>query len=138
MTRRIAALTLGLFLLSVAPALAQPPEGDWTYLHKDAFKHYACKQKGAVKGKWRIRTSTYIDDSQDAIEYGIGAYAALARGGNRNVVASRDSVNWQDGYIFMSMRGAESSDRLWVQGAYYGPSQPWSDGRSVRRITRCA
>ena len=38
----------------------------------------------------------------------------------------------------MSMRGAENDDRLWVQGAYYGPAEPWSDGRSVQRITRCA
>jgi hypothetical protein len=138
MTRRIAALTLGLFLLSVAPALAQPPAGDWTYLRKDRFKHYACKEKGSAKGKWRIRTSTFINGNEDAIGYGIGAYAALARGGNKKLAAQRDSANWRDGYIFMSMRGAESGDRLWVQGAYYGPAEPWSDGRSVRRITRCA
>ena len=138
MTRRIAGLTLGLFLLCAAPALAQPPEGDWTYLRKDHFKHYACKEKGSVKGKWRIRSATFINGNEDAIGYGIGAYAALARGGNKRLAAERTSTNWRDGYIFMSMRGAESSDRLWLQGAYYGPAEPWSDGRSVQRITRCA
>ena len=74
-----------------------------------------------------------------AIKEGIGAYVALARGSNRNLVAERDSANWVNGYIRLALRSvAAGSDRLWMQGAYYGPAAPWSDGFPVRKITRCA
>ena len=38
-------------------------------------------------------------------------------------------------YVRTTLRGAENSD---MQGAYYGPAAPWSDGFAVRRLTRCA
>ena len=30
-----------------------------------------------------------------------------------------------------------NDDRLWVQGSYYGPAKPWSDGTRIAAITRC-
>ena len=39
-----------------------------------------------------------------AIKEGIGAYVALARGSNRNLVAERDSANWVNGYIRLALR----------------------------------
>ncbi len=45
-----------LALLLAAPAAAAPP-GDWTYLRKDAFRHWACKSPG--KGdRFQVRTAT--------------------------------------------------------------------------------
>lgn len=129
---------LGFFAATATvPAVAGPPKGDWTFLRKDAFLHYACKAKDGRNGKWQIRTATWINGNHDAIEHGIGAYAALARGSNRNLVAERSQTNWNGGYIRMRVSGARQTDRLWMQGAYYGPAEPWSDGYRVARITRC-
>lgn len=137
-------VTAGLLAATAAsPAAAGPPKGDWTFLRKDNFRHYACKAKVGRKmrertgGRWRIRTVTWIDGSWKAVRYGIGAYAALARGGNRKLAAERTRTNWRRGYIRMWLHGARPGDRLWVQGAYYGPSEPWSDGVRVAGITRC-
>jgi hypothetical protein len=141
MTRSLRSLILGLVALGVlaAPAAANPPAGDWTFLRKDAFRHYACKVKERPKagGAWRIRTATFINGRDDARRHGIGAYAALARGGNRNLAATRTSTRWEGAYIRMALPGARDSDRLWLQGAYYGPVEPWSDGVRVANITRC-
>jgi hypothetical protein len=130
-----AAVALATLAATAVPAGANPPPGDWTLVNKDRFKHYACKVK--VKGGWRVRTATWFNHSKAAAD-GIGVYAALARGSNRNVVSSRESADWQGGYIRLLLRGAEESDRLWMQGAYYGPAEPWSDGVPVRRLARCA
>jgi hypothetical protein len=126
----------GLLTASAMPAAANPPDGDWTLVRKDQFKHYACKQRGDRKGRWRIKTATWFNHS-DAAKYA-GVYVALARGSNRNVVAERTSDNWSNGYVRLFLRGARLSDRLWMQGAYYGPARPWSDGFPVRRLKRCA
>lgn len=135
MTKHLPAAALAALLLAPATAAANPPAGDWTYLRKDHFKHYACKQKG--KDGYTIKTATYLNGDDDAIGYGIGAYAALARGSNKKLVAERTSAAWRNEYVRTILRGAENSDRLWVQGAYYGPAEPWSDGVAVRRLTRC-
>ena len=124
-------------LVPAAPAAAGPPPGDWTYLRHDVFRHYACKAKGADEGRWRVRTATWVNGHQDAIDQGIGAYAALARGGNDDVARQQDSTAWNGGYVRMTLRGALRTDRLWVQGSYYGPAEPWSDGVRVSRIRRC-
>lgn len=135
-TAILSAVALAVLTVSAA---ARPPAGDWTFLRKDAFRHYACKVADrSGGGSWRIRTATFLNGSDDAREHGIGAYAALARGSNRNVVASRDDTRWRGGYIQLTLRGARTGDRLWVQGSYYGPAEPWSDGTRVAAITRCA
>ena len=54
------------------------------------------------------------------------------------IVAERTSNDREDGYIRTLLRGAEESDRLWMQAAAYGSAEPWTDGFPVRRITRCA
>ncbi len=135
---RLTATATVLVAACIAPAAAsaQAPAGDWTFVRKDAFRHYACKDK-AEKGRWNVKTATYFNGKDDAVEMGIGAYAAIARGSNKNLVASRDSSAWKGGYIRFTLRGVAESDRLWMQGSYYGPSEPWSDGFTVRRLDRC-
>ncbi len=135
--RRVSlALTVALATLaaSAAPAGAQAPPGDWTLVNSDGYRHYACKVK--AKDDWRIKTATRFNNKR--MESDIGVYAALARGSNRNLVAERTSNNRENGYIRTLLRGAELSDRLWMQAAAYGPAEPWSDGFPVRRIVRCA
>jgi hypothetical protein len=138
---RLARLTAAATVIAaacIAPsaASAQAPDGEWTYIRKDAFKHYACKQK-AEKGRWTVKTATYYNHKNDAVEMGIGAYATIARGSDENLVTSRDTAAWKGGYIRLTLRGAESTDRLWIQGSYYGPAEPWADGFTVRRLDRC-
>jgi hypothetical protein len=131
--RRLSLFLLVLALSVAGPAMAKPPSGDWTLVHKDAYKHYACKLKGKG-GFWRLKTAT--DRNGENPEYGV--YVAVARGGNRRLPIERTSKNWNNGYIRLFLRGVLASDRLWMQGAYYGPTEPWSDGFPVRRIVRCA
>jgi hypothetical protein len=134
---RLLLATLACFCLApAAVAAAQAPDGDWSYIRKDAFKHYACKQK-AEGGGWTVKTATYLNGDKVAVKEGIGAYTAIARGSNDDVVAKKTSTAWKGDYVRTTLRGAESSDRLWMQGAYYGPSEPWSDGFTVRRLDRC-
>ncbi|MBB4663095.1 hypothetical protein [Conexibacter arvalis] len=138
MNRRLLALLFSAVALALLaqPAAARPPAGDWSFLRKDAFRHYACKvaERG---GEWRIRTATFINGNHDARAHGIGAYAVIARG--RGATGpSRTSTDWRGAYIRLTLPGARSGDRLWVQGAYYGPARPWADGVRVASITRCA
>jgi hypothetical protein len=134
--RAAPALTVALAMLaaSAVPAGAQAPPGDWTLVNQDGYRHYACKVK--AKDDWRIKTATRYNNKR--LESDIGVYAALARGSNRNVVAERTSNNRENGYIRTLLRGAELSDRLWMQAAAYGPAEPWSDGFPVRKLVRCA
>ena len=100
------------------------------------FKHYACKSPG--KGDTvKLRLATWFNGDDEAIGYGIGLYAAVARGSNKNLIAERTLTDWQGGYIRTTIKGVRTSDRLWMQGAYYGPVDPWTDGKRVTRITRC-
>jgi hypothetical protein len=135
MTRRLLLAAAAALLLAPATAAANPPAGDWTYLRKDHFKHYACKQKG--KTGITVKTATFLNGDTKAVELGIGAYATIARGSNKKLIDSRTSDAWRNDYIRTTLRGAESSDRVWVQGAYYGPAEPWSDGVTVRRLANC-
>lgn len=133
MIRALLAATV-LALVLAAPAAAAPP-GDWTSVHKDAFRHWACKSPG--KGdRFQVRTASQ-DTSGDGAAQGIGIWAVITRGGNRAEVSERQSKAWSGGWIFTTLRGARADDRVWVQGAYYGPTQPWSDGVRVSKLTRC-
>jgi len=134
-TRLLAAASVAALLCPTTAAMANPPDGDWTYIRKDHFKHYACKQKG--KDGFTVKTATFLNGDAKAIELGIGAYTALARSSNKRLIDERTSTAWRNDYVKTTLRGAEASDRLWMQGAYYGPAEPWSDGFSVRRLTRC-
>ena len=133
--RLLAAAFAAALLCPTTAATANPPDGDWTYIRKDHFKHYACKQKG--KDGFTVKTATFLNGDAKAIELGIGAYTALARSSNKRLIDERTSTAWRNDYVRTTLRGAEASDRLWMQGAYYGPAAPWSDGFSVRRLTRC-
>ena len=136
MTKRLlAAASAAALLCPTTAAMANPPDGDWTYIRKDHFKHYACKQKG--KDGFTVKTATFLNGDTKAIELGIGAYTALARSSNKRLIDERTSTAWRNDYVRTTLRGAEASDRLWMQGAYYGPAEPWSDGFAVRRLTRC-
>lgn len=141
MNRRLLITALSAIMLSLATAsiaAARPPDGDWTFLRKDAFRHYACKAPDrSDKGAWTIRTASFINGREDAREHGIGVGASLARGSNDNVVVNRTTERWRGDYIRLTLRGARGDDRVWVQGAYYGPTDPWSDGTRVSVLTRC-
>src|SRR4051812_44216601 len=111
MNRCLAALALSAVALAVltSSAAARPPAGDWTFLRKDAFRHYACKVADRSQGgAWRVRTATFINGRDDARQHRIGAYAALARGNDRTIVTSRDDARWRNGYIQLTLRGARS------------------------------
>jgi hypothetical protein len=124
---------------AVAPAAsAQAPAGRWTFIQNDGIKHYACKKKGTTAGHWKVKTATFWNYKQHLIDEGTGVYAVIARGSDENLVDTRTSNAWRNGYIRTTLRGAVRSDRLWVQGAYYGPAEPWTNGFGVRRIVRCA
>src|SRR3954452_11531868 len=98
MFSRILAAALLTAVLVPSAALAQAPSGDWTSVRKDAFKHYACRTKDK-DGDYTIRTATFDDGKQDAVDDGIGAYTALARGSNKNVVTQRTSTSWSGHYV---------------------------------------
>lgn len=131
-------LLLGAALLAPGVAHADPP-GDWSTLRSDDFDHYACRERHRTDGPWWVRTvSEQTPKSRDAERHGIGIWSVLTRGGDRNEVTSRTTKNWRGGRIRTTLRRARSTDRLWVQGAYYGPTRPWRDGRQVGRLPRCA
>jgi len=124
---------------TLAPAAsAQAPDGRWTFIQNDGITHYACKQKGTTAGHWRIKTASWWNNQQHLIDEGTGIYAVIARGSDKRLVDKRNSHAWRNGWIRTTLRGAVRTDRLWIQGAYYGPSEPWKDGFGVRRIVRCA
>ena len=138
MSCRRAALAAVLLPALAVPAVAgaKPPPGDWTLVHKDSFKHYACKSP--CKGDTvKLRLATWLNGADDAPGYGIGLYAAVARGSNKNLIAEKTLTNWQGGYIRTTLKAVRTSDRRWMPGSYYGPPEPWSDGKRVARITRC-
>lgn len=129
------ATVLAVGLLSTGTASAQSPPGTWTQMRTDAFQHYACKARQG--GRLVVRTATWFNGDSKAVGYGIGAYAAAARGSNGNVVASQDSTAWRGGYIKLQLAGVRQTDRIWMQGSYYGPPAPWSKGVPVSRIIAC-
>lgn len=132
------ALACGLAAAGAAPAAAEPPPGNWTLVNSDGYKHYACKIEGKRDGRWLLRSATWFNGRDRDREAGIGAYGAVARGSNGNVVSERGSQRWERGYVRMLFRGALAGDRLWLQAAAYGPPAPWRNGFSVARIVRCA
>jgi hypothetical protein len=130
----LAAVVLTAAVVSPSTASAQAP-GDadyWSFIRKDAFKHYACKSK-EKDDDYTVRTATF-DNGKDTEP---GVYTAIARGSNKNVVTHRNSKTWSAHYARTTLRNVRSTDRLWMQGAYYGPVDPWSDGFAVSKLKRC-
>jgi hypothetical protein len=100
---RLLLIALAAALLApTAAALASPPAGDWTYIRKDHFKHYACKKKS--KDGFTVKTATFLNGDAKAIEYGIGAYTALARSSNKRLIDERTSTAWRDDYVRTTLR----------------------------------
>ena len=136
MLRRLLAFTLLAVCLPVPAAVAEAPQGDWTFVRKDAFRHYACRYE--VKGHWNVRTATdWGERRAEVLANKTMSYAALARGSNKDVPVEAYSKGWSGGYARTVLRDARLTDRLWVQIATYGPPQPWSDGFAVKRLARC-
>lgn len=132
----IALATSGLALPQVAGAR---PSGSWEYVRGDAFRHYACRERHRSDGPWWVRTvSELTSRSQDAPAHGIGVWAVVTRRSDDNRVASKTPDRWRDGEIRTVLRGAGANDRLWMQGSYYGPTEPWKDGVRVGGLPRCA
>ena len=139
MSRRLLITALLICLVGVAaapPAGANPPDGNWTFVRDDGYRHYACKVRENVVDPWRIRTATWWDGER-ARRLGIPVYAAVVRESNKNVVDSSSSGRWRNGYVRMRLEGYPN-DRLWMQLAAYGPPPMWRKGVPVRRIRRCA
>lgn len=118
-----------------APAAAQADAP--TRVRSDAFRHYACKERHRADGPWWVRTLSQIGDNPSAEKYDIGVYAAITRGGNDRIVVRRTASRWRNGEIRLTLRDVRGDDRLWIQGAYYGPADPWSDGFRVSRLRLC-
>ena len=151
-THRIIALLASLVLaicggLVTAPAaqadapFGHPmPAGRWTFVRADAFLHYACKvpMSGAYGPVYRIHTLTWYNGRTDAVNQGIGVYAATTRSRNTNIVDQVSNPGWFYGFNGNELwASAWYADRLWMQGAYYGPSSPWTNGFPVRSLTDC-
>ncbi|WP_320672455.1 hypothetical protein [Patulibacter defluvii] len=133
--KRATALLLAGAALGAAPAAAQA-DGP-TRVRSDAFRHYACKERHRSDGPWWVRTTTQIGTSTDAEKHEIGVYAAIARGADDRIPVRRTATRWRGGEIRLTLRDVRSGDRLWIQGSYYGPAKPWSDGFPVSRLRRC-
>lgn len=116
------------------------PSGNWTFVRSDAFLHYACKvpMSGGYGPVYRIHTLTWYNGRQDALDYGIGVYAATTRYGNDNVIDQKTNTGWLYGFNGNELwASAWYPDRLWMQGSYYGPSARWDDGFPVAWLTNC-
>jgi len=140
--RRSPALVACVALLGAAATLpaaagAKAPTGSWSLLRKDAFRHYACKERHRTDGPYWVRTWTDIAGSTDALRHEIGVWAVVTRRRNGNVVSERTTTRWRGGTIRTTLRHARSTDRAWAQGSYYGPTEPWSDGDPVRSLRTC-
>ncbi len=140
MSRRLLITALLICLVGAAvpsPVAAAPPDGNWTFIRDDGYRHWACKVRENVVDPWRIRTATWWDGER-ARRLGIPVYAAVVRGGKENIVDRSSSDGWRNGWVRMRLLGAYPADRLWMQLAAYGPPPAWRKGVPVRRITRCA
>ncbi len=143
MNRSLLTVAMSAVALAVltASAAARPPAGDWTFLRKDDLPattpaRSPTAPRRAPGGCARHKASSTAATTRASTE--IGIYAALARGGNRAIVASGSTTTGAAPTIRMTLRGARNDDRLWVQGSYCGPSQPWSDSKRVDALGCCA
>ena len=132
---RLLLATALLVLVAAAPAAARPPGGDWTFVRKDSYVHYACKREGN-NGGLQVKTATWFNGKGQMIRE-FPADATIARGGNQNTT-SKSTKRWVEGFAFMTFKGVGAGNRLWMQSDGYGPPDPWGDGVRVARLTDCA
>ena len=136
LVRRALLFALIIACVPVPTALAQAPKGDWTYVRKDPFRHYACRDR--VKGEWIVRTATsWGDKRDDVIKNEFQTYASLARGSDENVADEANSKSWNGGY---ARRCCATRGYRPAVGpvAAYGPPAPWTNGYTVRRLDLCS
>jgi hypothetical protein len=139
------ALLVGTFGIAPAAHADTPfghpmPSGHWTFVRSDAFLHYACKipMSGGYGPVYRVKTLTWYNGNADALSYGIGVYVATTRFSNANIIDSKTNPGWLYGFNGNEVwASAYYADRLWMQGSYYGPSRPWTDGYPVAWLTTC-
>lgn len=147
LTALLATAALALSALVGAPSAAADapfghpmPAGHWSFVRGDAYLHYACKvpQSGAYGPVYLVKTLTWYNGQAGAVNQGIGVYTATTRGSNTAIVDQRSSASWYLGFVQTQLwASAWYADRLWVQGAYYGPSAPWTAGVPVRNLVTC-
>lgn len=123
-----------------ASADTRPP-GSWTQVRSDVYVHYACKTwvpNATFGALYRVKTLTNFNGDYRAMQ-SFGTYAAVARGSNANVVAQVSNNGWYYGWNGNELwASALLGDRLWIQGAYYGPARPWTDGYPVAALANCS
>ncbi|MEV4421712.1 hypothetical protein AB0L40_17270 [Patulibacter sp. NPDC049589] len=138
-TATLSALVLAASVLALPSVADARPSGSWEYVRGDAFRHYACRERHRTDGPWWVRTvSELTSRSQDAPTHGIGIWAVVTRRAAEQQVDSKTPSRWRDGEIRTVLRDAGSADRLWMQGSYYGPTEPWKDGTRVGGLPRCS
>jgi hypothetical protein len=123
-----------------AASAAAPPGGNWTYIRSDGYAHYACKipMSGAYGPVYRIKTASWYDGDSTAVALGIGVYVAVARYSDSAIVDQVTNTNWLYGFNGNEVwASAWYPDRLWIQAAYYGPPQPWTEGYPVAWLVNC-
>lgn len=116
------------------------PPGHWTLVRQDAFIHYACKvpMSGAFGPVYRIHTRTWYNGERWAMDSGMGVSVVTTRFSDSNIIDVTTSHGWLYGYSGSEVwASAYYSDRLWIQGAYYGPSAPWTHGKPVKDLVNC-
>lgn len=116
-----------------------PPDGRWTKVNEDMFEHWACKERvdgGAYGPLWLVRTRTWVN-GQD--EYEAGIWAAIVRQPGSRIIHQISKDNWFYGWIGTDSMYASMfhDDRIYIQGAYYGPPD-WRNAVRVRNIRTCA
>ena len=132
-----------MFIPSPAQAADAPfghpmPGGNWTFVRGDAYLHYACKTlipDSPYGALYRVHTATWHNDGWTEP----GVYATISRYSDANVIHSVNQRGWLYGFAGTNslLSSAILPDRLWIQGAYYGPPRPWTDGISVASLRTC-
>jgi hypothetical protein len=123
-----------------AASAAAPPGGNWTFVRQDAYVHYACKipMSGAYGPVYLIKTASWYNGNSAAVSQGIGVYAATSRYSDAAIVDQVSNPSWLYGFNGNQLwASAWYPDRLWIQGAYYGPASPWTNGFPVAWLVNC-
>ena len=138
--RLLAAVVLTAAVVPPSAASAQAP-GDadyWSYIRKDAFKHYACRTK-EKDGDYTVRTASFDNGNAGRGRPGIGVYTAIARGSEQERrdppdARRRGAAHYaRDDAAQHALRPTGSGCRAPTTAR----SDPWSDGFTVNKLVRC-
>jgi hypothetical protein len=135
----IGALALSFGVNVTTASAAAPPGGNWTFVRQDAYVHYACKipMSGAYGPVYRIKTASWYNGSSGP-QQGIGVTVIVTRYSDTAIVDQVTNPSWLYGYNGNQVwASAWYPDRVWIQGAYYGPPRPWTDGFPVASLVNC-